>query len=398
MNVLDRFRLEGRVALVTGASHGIGEGIALALAGAGADVALAARGVDDLERVAGAVRDLDGRPWSSLPTSLIWARLRRWCARTVEGLGEPEILFNVAGVNRRKPILDVSLDDWNFVLDVNLRGLYFASQAVARRLVARQAGWGRIVHIASMTSYRGFADLSLYALTKTAVISITRSQAVEWAEQGIRVNAIAPGWIETPMTAQMNAEAAGGGGDAPPAGGPTGRWRTWPGWPCTWPARRPTTPRGRRSPWTPASWPATPGRRSRSSQPQVAATGSSLQGSQRRVARCSWPGSCRSQRRARLLARVYSDREHTAEGGGTHMAAGPLLSRLGSLFQRRSAPEAKPQRLQQLSGPGRRRQRRRPRVDGRRGGASASTVLADPIVAQANQELAAAGPAGAHRR
>jgi NAD(P)-dependent dehydrogenase (short-subunit alcohol dehydrogenase family) len=204
MNVLDRFRLDGRVALVTGASHGIGEGIALALAGAGADVALAARGVDDLERVAEAVRAL-GRRALVVPTDVSdLAQVEAMVHRTGEGLGEAEILFNVAGVNRRKPILDVTPDDWNFVLDVNLRGLYFASQAVARRLVSRQAGWGRIVHIASMTSYRGFADLSLYALTKTAVISLTRSQAVEWAGQGIRVSAIAPGWIETPMTAQMN--------------------------------------------------------------------------------------------------------------------------------------------------------------------------------------------------
>ena len=110
----------------------------------------------------------------------------------------------MAGVNRRKPILDVTLDDWNFVLDVNLRGLYFASQAVAKRLVARNAGWGRIIHIASMTSYRGFSDLSLYAVTKSAVVNLTKTQAVEWAGYGIRVNAIAPGWIETPMTAQMS--------------------------------------------------------------------------------------------------------------------------------------------------------------------------------------------------
>ena len=204
MNVLERFRLDGRVALITGASHGIGEGLALALAGAGADVALAARSVDDLQRVAGAVRQL-GRRALVVPTDVSdLAQVAAMVERTAEALGEPDILLNVAGVNRRKPILEVTLDDWNFVLDVNLRGLYFASQAVARRLVARNAGWGRIIHIASMTSYRGFSDLSLYAVTKSAVVNLTKTQAVEWAGYGIRVNAIAPGWIETPMTAQMS--------------------------------------------------------------------------------------------------------------------------------------------------------------------------------------------------
>jgi 2-deoxy-D-gluconate 3-dehydrogenase len=204
MNVLQRLRLDGKVALVTGASHGIGEGLAIAFAEAGADVALAARSVHDLERVAARIHEV-GRRAAVVPTDVAdLAQVRRMVERTAAELGEPAILANVAGVTRRKPILDVTLDDWNFVLDVNLRGPYFASQEFTRRLVARHAGWGKIIHIASMTSYRGFADLSLYGLTKTAVLGLTRFQAVEWARYGVRVNAIAPGWIETPMTATMN--------------------------------------------------------------------------------------------------------------------------------------------------------------------------------------------------
>jgi 2-deoxy-D-gluconate 3-dehydrogenase len=201
--LFDQLRLEGKIALVTGASHGIGEGLAYAFAAAGADVALAARSVPELERVAGRVRE-QGRRALVVPTDVRdLEQIEHMVARTADELGEPAILANVAGVTRRKPILDVTLDDWSYVLDVNLRGLYFASQAFARRLIARGAGWGKIIHIASMTSYRGFADLSLYGISKTAVIGVTRVQAVEWAPYGIRVNAIAPGWIETPMTATM---------------------------------------------------------------------------------------------------------------------------------------------------------------------------------------------------
>jgi 2-dehydro-3-deoxy-D-gluconate 5-dehydrogenase len=203
MSVLDQFRLDGKVALVTGASHGIGEGLAVALAGAGAAVALASRNVDDLERVAARIR-ASGRRAAVVPTDVSdLAQVERMVERTAGALGEPDILANVAGVTRRKPMLEVTPEDWDFVFNVNLRAVYFASQAFARRLVARGAGYGKILHIASMTSYRGFPDISLYGLTKTAVVSLTKMQAVEWAPYGIRVNAIAPGWIETPMTATM---------------------------------------------------------------------------------------------------------------------------------------------------------------------------------------------------
>jgi NAD(P)-dependent dehydrogenase (short-subunit alcohol dehydrogenase family) len=203
MTVLDSYRLDGRVAVVTGASHGIGAGVAVALAEAGADVALAARNESDLERVAQRVR-ATGRRAAVIPTDVAdLAQIERLMARTAEQLGEPDVLFTAAGVTLRKPIVDVTLEDWNYVLDVNLRGVYFAAQAFARRLLARRAGYGKVVHVASMTSYRGFADVSLYGMTKAAIVNLAKTQAVEWAPHGIRVNAIAPGWIDTPMTATM---------------------------------------------------------------------------------------------------------------------------------------------------------------------------------------------------
>lgn len=203
MNVLDRFRLDGKIALVTGASHGLGEGIAVAWAEAGADVALASRNEQDLRRVAERITAL-GRRAIVIPTDVSdLTQLKRMVERTAAELGEPDILANVAGISVRRSILDVTLEDWEQVNNVNLRGVYFASQAFVRRLVARNAGWGKIINIASMTSYRGFDGISIYGVTKAAVLNLTKTQAVEWVKYGVRVNAIAPGWIETPMTATM---------------------------------------------------------------------------------------------------------------------------------------------------------------------------------------------------
>ena len=201
MAVLERLRLDGKVALVTGAGRGIGEAIALAYAEAGADVALAARTRDELDRVAGKARE-HGRRAVAIQTDMAdMASYQPLVERVTDELGGLDIFANVAGVTRRMPIVDVSLEDWNYVIDVNLRGLYFLSQAVARVMVARNHG--KVLHIASMTSYRGFDGISLYGLTKTAVVSLTRTMAVEWAPHNIQVNAIAPGWIDTPMTSSM---------------------------------------------------------------------------------------------------------------------------------------------------------------------------------------------------
>ncbi|HEU5316169.1 MAG TPA: SDR family oxidoreductase [Chloroflexota bacterium] len=203
MSVLDSLRLEGRVALVSGASHGIGEAIAVAYAQAGADVAIAARSESDLARVAERIRR-EGRRVAVIPTDVAdLAQLGPMVDGAAEQLGEPSILANVAGTTLRKAMLDVTPDEWQRIVDVNLRSVYFASQAFVRRLVARDAGWGKITNIASMTSYRGFDGSSVYGMTKTAVVNLTQMQAVEWVRYGVRANAIAPGWIETPMTAGM---------------------------------------------------------------------------------------------------------------------------------------------------------------------------------------------------
>ena len=204
MAVLDAFRLDGKVALVTGASHGIGEAIAVAYAEAGAQVAIAARSETDLARVAARVEERTARKALIVPTDVAdLAQLERMVTRTAETLGEPDILANVAGTTLRKAMVDVTPDEWQRVVDVNLRSVYFASQAFVRRLVQRDAGWGKILNIASMTSYRGFDGSSVYGMTKSAVVNLTQMQAVEWVGLGVRANAIAPGWIETPMTAGM---------------------------------------------------------------------------------------------------------------------------------------------------------------------------------------------------
>jgi 2-deoxy-D-gluconate 3-dehydrogenase len=204
MTGLEAFSLAGQVAIVTGASHGIGEGIALAYATAGADVALAARNETDLARVAHEVEALGRRAVVIRTDVSDLDQCAHLIARTNETLGAPSILANVAGVNRRRPIVDVTLDDWDYIVNINLRAPFFLSAMFARDHIARGATWGKILHIASMTSFRGYHDLSVYGATKSAIVNVAEMQAVEWADHGIRVNAIAPGWIETPLTATMN--------------------------------------------------------------------------------------------------------------------------------------------------------------------------------------------------
>ncbi len=205
MNIIESFKLEGRVALVTGAGRGIGEGIALGLAEAGADVALVARTRTDLERVAERIRE-GGRRALAVPGDVAdVAALPGLVQQVEQGLGPIDILVNCAGIQRRMTVLEATVAGWEEVINTNLRSVYFLCQAVGKRMAARGRG-GKVISIASMTSYRGFQTVSPYGISKAGVANFTKVLALEWAPYNIQVNAIAPGWITTPMTAQMGAD------------------------------------------------------------------------------------------------------------------------------------------------------------------------------------------------
>ncbi len=201
MSIIESFRLDGRVALITGAGKGIGEGIALGMAEAGADVALVARTAADLDRVAERVRAL-GRKAFVLPADLAQIEaLPELVAKVLAVYPRIDILVNCAGIQRRMAVLDATVEGWNEVMNTNLRSAYFLTQAVGKGMVAQR--YGKIVSIASMTTYRGFHMISPYGISKAGLANFTRYLAVEWAPYNVQANAIAPGWITTPMTQQM---------------------------------------------------------------------------------------------------------------------------------------------------------------------------------------------------
>jgi len=203
--VLDRFRLDGKVAIVTGASRGLGRGIAVALADAGADVAVVARG--DLAETQAAIAALGRR---ALPiVADVGARdaAELIMTETVRGLGQADILVNNAGIIRRASFLEFSEQDWHDVLDVNLDGVFRLSQQFARQVVARKER-GKIIHIASMLSFQGGVRVSSYTASKSALHGLTKLMANELAPLGINVNALAPGYMATDNTAALQADPA----------------------------------------------------------------------------------------------------------------------------------------------------------------------------------------------
>ncbi len=200
--MLDLFNLAGRTALVTGANTGLGQGIALALAKAGADIVAAGRSPAD--DTATQVRAL-GRRFLDVHADLSsTAPVRDVVDAAVALNGRLDIVVNNAGIIRRADSLDVEEADWDAVIDTNLKSVFFVSQAAARHMAKN--GGGKIVNIASLLSFQGGIRVPAYTASKSAVAGLTRALANEWAAQGINVNAIAPGYFDTNNTAALRAD------------------------------------------------------------------------------------------------------------------------------------------------------------------------------------------------
>lgn len=192
------FSLAGKAALVTGAGGGIGRALALGLAGAGAAVGLHGRSRESLAETSREVDAVGGR------SLLLAADLNDpdACPRLIDeasaGLGGLDVLVNCAGMNRRKPIDQVSDADYETIMNVNLKSAFLLSRAA--RLVMRRRGGGKIIHVASLTSSIALGGTSVYGMSKAALVQLARTQAVEWAPDNIQVNCLAPGFVVTPLT------------------------------------------------------------------------------------------------------------------------------------------------------------------------------------------------------
>jgi NAD(P)-dependent dehydrogenase (short-subunit alcohol dehydrogenase family) len=189
------FDLSGQVAIVTGTSRGLGQYIARALAGAGADLILTSRNAETLAPFAAEIQALGRRAVSLSLDVRNQESIEKMAADAEAAFGPIHILVNNAGCNIRKPALDVTWSDWNQILDTNLRGTFFVAQAVARRMIAN--GYGRIVNIGSVTSVFGYAGLAPYGASRGGVRQLTMSLADDWGKHGVTVNCLAPGWFRT---------------------------------------------------------------------------------------------------------------------------------------------------------------------------------------------------------
>lgn len=203
MNILNQFSLEGKVAIVTGATRGLGQGIAVGLASAGADiVGVGSSDLSETERLVTAL----GRKFVGVKANLMSQEpINEIIEATMNAFGKVDILINNAGIIRREDAIEFSEEDWDDVLNINLKTTFFLSQAVAKKFMEQETG-GKIINIASMLSFQGGIRVPSYTASKSAVMGVTKALANEWAKYNINVNGIAPGYMATDNTAALRAD------------------------------------------------------------------------------------------------------------------------------------------------------------------------------------------------
>ena len=195
------FDLSGQTALVTGASRGLGQRFALALAGAGADLILTSRKLGDLRAFVAEIEGMGRRAVAIELDVRDHDSIQHMTSEVERVSGQVHILVNNAGCNVRKPAAEVTWDDWNLVLDTNLRGSFFVAQGIARGMMRHE--YGRIINIGSVTSVFGYAGLAPYGASRGGVRQLTMSLADDWGRHGITVNCLAPGWFKTAQNAVL---------------------------------------------------------------------------------------------------------------------------------------------------------------------------------------------------
>jgi NAD(P)-dependent dehydrogenase (short-subunit alcohol dehydrogenase family) len=196
------FDLSGKVALITGASRGLGQYMGRALARAGADLVITSRHLDALKPFQQEIESLGRKAFPAELDVRDYESIQRMTKSALDHYGKIDILVNNAGLNVRKPAVEITWDDWNLVLETNLRGEFFVAQAIARDAMIPHK-YGRIINIGSVTSVFGYAGLTPYSASRGGVKQMTMSLADDWGRFGITVNCLAPGWFKTAQNAVL---------------------------------------------------------------------------------------------------------------------------------------------------------------------------------------------------